>query len=425
MSFEPHPLRGAVLGEVHARPFAAIETPRRIVHFAFLTDHELAARDATAFQEFVETRGQRGPDRSSKHHRAAFADAAVRWELHAEFTTYAWDQASADKAPFASPTTALVKSMTQLPQPGPHLVSVDLHLIHAEHAVNWRSVFDPASLAAFKTEEGDALAATDFHVGTDGFVRILLIDNGMTPLRAGAMVQQLLELETYRMLCLLGLPEARRFQPEVRSIEQALAEITAAMTKSEGLANNKALLDRLMEIAGKLEAGASQSQYRFGATRAYFEIVKLRIAAMRENPVEDLQTMSSFLDRRLLPAMRTCLTVEERQAGLSEKLARAATLLRTRVEIDLEQQNSDLLKAMNERTRLQLRLQQTVEGLSIAAISYYVVSLLGFIIDPLSEDGILDAKVVKAGLVVTVVGAVALIVRAIRRGYVESRHGIK
>ena len=424
MSLEPHPLRGTVLGEVHARPFAAIAAPRRIAHFAFLTDQELAARDAIAFQEFTAARGQRGPDRASKHHRAIFADAAVRWEQHAEFTTYTWEQATSDETPFASPAAQAAMPMSQLPQPGPHLVSVDLHLIPAKNADDWHSVFDPASLAAFVTEEGDALAATDFHVGTDGFVRILLIDRGLAPLRAGAMVQQLLELETYRTLCLLGLPEARRFEPEVRRIENSLADITAEMTRSAGLANNKALLDRLMAIAAELEAGASRSQFRFGATRAYFEIVKLRIAALGEKPVEDLQTMSGFLDRRLLPAMRTCLTIEERQRGLSEKLARTATLLRTRVEIDLEQQNSDLLKAMNERTRLQLRLQQTVEGLSIAAISYYVVALLSFMIEPLAA-GILDAKLVKAGLVVAVVAAVALIVRSIRRGSAEARHGIK
>jgi len=425
MSFEPHPLRGAVLGEVHARPFAAIASPLRVVHFAFLTDHELAQRDAVAFQEFMAARGQRGPERSSKHHLATFADATVRWEQHAEFTTYTWEQPSLDEAPFVTPAAALARPMSQLPQPGPHLVSVDLHLIPAENARNWRSVFDPASLAAFATEEGDALAASDFRVGSDGFVRILLIDRGMAPLRAGAMVQQLLELETYRTLCLLGLPEARRLEPDVRRIEQALAEITAEMIKSQGLANNRALLDRLMAIAGELEAGASRSQFRFGATRAYFEILKLRLAAMREKPVEDLQTISRFLDRRLLPAMHTCLSIEDRQAALSEKLARAATLLRTRVEIDLEQQNSDLLKAMNERTRLQLRLQQTVEGLSIAAISYYVVQLLGYVIEPLETGGLVDPKLVKAGLVVAVVIAVAAVIRSIRRGSAEGHHGIK
>jgi uncharacterized membrane-anchored protein len=42
---EPHPLRAAMLGEVHARPFTAIETPRRILHFAFETAGDAGKRD--------------------------------------------------------------------------------------------------------------------------------------------------------------------------------------------------------------------------------------------------------------------------------------------------------------------------------------------------------------------------------------------
>jgi uncharacterized membrane-anchored protein len=420
MTLEPHPLRGAVLGEVHARPFAAISPPLRILHFAFMTDADLAASDRAAFGEFVAARGHRGPDAASKHYRVAFADSAVRWEQHAEFTTYTWELASHDKTPFARPGGDLQKAMLQLPQPGPLMVSADLHLLSEGDGGDWRKVFDPAGLVAFETEAGDALAATDFHAAHDGFVRILVLDRGMSPLRAGIFVQQLLELETYRTFCLLGLPEAQRLQPVVRRIEQSLGEITAEMTWSEGLAANKALLHRLMAVAGELEAGATQSQFRFGATRAYSEIVRARLAALRERPIDGLQTMTAFMDRRLMPAMRTCFSMQDRQTDLSYKLMHAANLLRTRVDIDVEEQNGNLLKAMNERTRLQLRLQQTVEGLSIAAISYYVANLLGYVLDILPAAAFpFDVKYIKAALTVVIVIAITLIVLRIRRKHSE------
>ncbi len=420
MTLEPHPLRGAVLGEVHARPFAAISPPLRILHFAFMTDAELAARDRTAFGEFVAARGHRGPDAASKHYRVAFADSAVRWEQHAEFTTYTWELASPDRSPFLRPGGDLQKAMLQLPQPGPLMVAADLHLISEADGGDWQRVFEPSGLVACETEAGDALAATDFHAAHDGFVRILVLDRGMSPLRAGIFVQQLLELETYRTFCLLGLPEAQRLQPVVRRIEQSLGEITAEMTKSEGLAANKALLHRLMAVAGELEAGATQSQFRFGATRAYAEIVRARLASLREKPIDGLQTMTAFMDRRLMPAMRTCFSMQDRQADLSSKLMHAANLLRTRVDIDVEEQNGNLLKAMNERTRLQLRLQQTVEGLSIAAISYYVASLLGYVLDTLPRSALgLDIKYVKASLTVAIVLAITLIVLRVRRRHSE------
>jgi uncharacterized membrane-anchored protein len=206
----------------------------------------------------------------------------------------------------------------------------------------------------------------------------------------------------------------------VRRIEQALGEITAEMTKSEGLAANKALLHRLMAVAGELEAGATQSQFRFGATRAYSEIVRARLASLRERPIDGLQTMTAFMDRRLMPAMRTCFSMQDRQADLSYKLMHAANLLRTRVDIDVEEQNGNLLKAMSERTRLQLRLQQTVEGLSIAAISYYVAGLLGYVLDILPGTAfVVDVKYIKAAMTVAIVAAITLIVLRIRRRHSE------
>ncbi len=420
MTLEPHPLRGAVLGEVHARPFAAISPPLRILHFAFMTDAELAGRDRAAFGEFVAARGHRGPDAASRHYRVAFADSAVRWEQHAEFTTYTWELASHDRTPFARPGGDLQKAMLQLPQPGPLMVAADLHLLAEADGGEWQKVFEPSSLVAFETEAGDALAATDFHAANDGFVRILVLDRGMSPLRAGIFVQQLLELETYRTFCLLGLPEAQRLQPVVRRIEHSLGEITAEMTRSEGLAANKALLHRLMSVAGELEAGATLSQFRFGATRAYAEIARARLSALREKPIEGLQTMAAFMDRRLMPAIRTCYSMQDRQTDLSYKLMHAANLLRTRVDIDVEEQNGNLLQAMSERTRLQLRLQQTVEGLSIAAISYYVAGLLGYILDILPQNALtIDVKYVKAALTVATVAAITLIVLRIRHKHSE------
>ena len=85
--------------------------------------------------------------------------------------------------------------------------------------------------------------------------------------------------------------------------------------------------------------------------------------------------MTKFLERRLLPAMRTCQAVENQLESLSRRIDRAIDLLRARVDVTLESQNQKVLAQMNRRSQLQLRLQQTVEGLSVAAISYYMVGL--------------------------------------------------
>lgn len=413
----PHPLRAAILGEVHARPFTAIETPRRILHFAFDTTGDAARTDRAALADFCARRGLDPLKPSAKQHRVVFGGATLRWEQHSEFTTYTWELPSEAGAPFHPGAASLAAPMGSLPQPGPLLVALDLHLMaDKEKKFALEKLFDRASLAVAENSDGCALFATDFQADPAGFVRILVLDRGLGPERAGAVVQRIVELETYRTLALLGLPEAQRLMPSINRIEKRLAEVTEEMRGTAKLVDNHRLLDELTALAAELEAGAAASLFRFGASRAYNEIVQLRLQTIGERKVEGLPTWSSFLARRMSPAMRTCTTTEERQANLSEKLARAANLLRTRVDVELERQNRDLLTSMNERTRLQLRLQTTVEGLSVAAVSYYVVGLFGYLVKGAHDEGLpVDISLATALFVPVAVLAIWFVVRRIRR----------
>lgn len=417
-----HPLRAAVLGEVHARPFIPIATPRRLLHFAFATAGDAGRLDRAALADFCARRGLDPLKPGAKHHRIALGGATLRWEQHSEFTTYTWELASESATPFHPAASSLAAPMTSLPQPGPLLVALDLHLLADSkgNPIAVERLFDRASLAAAENSEGDALFATDFQPDAAGFVRILVLDRGLGPERAGALVQRIVELETYRTLALLGLPEAQRLSPSISHIENRLAEVTEEMRRTEHLVDNHRLLDELTELAAELEAGAAASLFRFGASRAYNEIVQLRLATIGERKVDSLPTWSSFLARRMAPALRTCATTEERQDNLSRKLARAANLLRTRVDVELEQQNRDLLKSMNERTRLQLRLQTTVEGLSVAAVSYYVVALFGYLVKGAQDEGVpVNISLATALFVPVAVLAIWFLVRRIRRKHIS------
>jgi uncharacterized membrane-anchored protein len=415
-----HPLRAAVLGEVHARPFTPIETPRRVLHFAFDTTGERGEADRTALVSFCASRALAAPQPADKHHRVMFGATALRWEQHSEFTTYTWELPSAAEGPFHPPAATLAGPMGLVPQPGPVLVAVDLHLI-ADAKIAPERLFDRASLAAAENSDGTSLYATDFQSDPAGFVRILIADRGLGPERAGALTQRVLEIETYRTLALLGLPEAQRLAPSVRRVEMRLAEVTAATRGAQGLEANQHLLDELTALAAELEAGAAASQFRFGASRAYDQILYLRLQTIGERKSGGLPTWTSFLARRMAPAMRTCATLEERQASLAEKLARAANLLRTRVDVELEQQNRDVLRSMNERTRLQLMLQATVEGLSVAAISYYVVGLFGYLVKGLHDAGLIriDPSLATGAFVPIAVLLVWWIVRRIRKRHIR------
>ncbi|WP_417693539.1 DUF3422 family protein [Roseibium sp.] len=403
-TFPSHPLRDAVLGEIHARPFRPLNTPRVLLHYAFCLDGEAIVEDRSWFAEMCRSHGVAGPEPAARYHTLGFAGGTLSWERHTEFTTYTWD-GPAEKSQVFAPLTGNHPFGRAFRAPGPMLVAMRLDLVtKADLPDDWEGHFDPASLVASRVETGAGLVASDFRADGHGMTRFLLVDETMTPGQAGTVAQRLLEVETYRTLALLGLFEANRLQPEVASIEGDLAVITQNLQGVTEMQANRSVLDKLSRLSAKLEAGAAASAYRFGASRAYYEIVNARLDALHEEPVIGHLGLAAFLRRRLAPAMRTCQSVEDRQANLSRKLARATTMLRTRVDVDMEDQNRNLLESMNRRARLQLRLQQTVEGLSVAAVSYYVIGLVSYVAKAAKQSGLpIPSPELSTGLAVPVV----------------------
>ena len=418
--FSSHILRAAVLGEMHARPAHPLDRPRTVLHLAFLTGPEEAAADRLALDRLALSLGVRGSGPEMKHCRFDLLGGVLRWEQHTEFTTYTFD------APPGSGRLPEHPFGVAFRQPGPLIAAVRVDVRSAPvRTEDGLDGFDPISLCVSRVAEGEAVVATDFRQDADGFTRIRVLDAGMSPSRTGTLVQRLIEIETYRTLALLGLPEAQRLGPGIRRIETGLVASLEAMKETRGLTDNQRLLAELTDLAAALEADAAATAYRFGATRAYHEIVEERLDAIREVHVQGYGSWRGFLQRRFGPAMRTCLAIESRQTDLATKLARAANLLRTRVDVELERQNRDLLHSMNLRARLQLRLQQTVEGLSVAAISYYVVSLIGKLAEGAHVEGLpFHPELVTALSVPLVVVAIWLVVRRIRRHHAGSRSDI-
>jgi uncharacterized membrane-anchored protein len=238
--------------------------------------------------------------------------------------------------------------------------------------------------------DGAALIWTAFRPHGDGFVRYLVAGRGPPPLsaaRAGRLVQRLVEIESYRMMALLGLPVARANSLRLRGMEERLARQVAEIGAASDLAGEKALVDDLFALASESERMVAETSYRFGATAAYGQLVADRFRELRAERLGDFQPLAEYLERRFEPALRTCRSVQERQTSLESRIARSADLARTRVFVELERQNQAVLGSMDRRAQLQLRLQETVEGLSVAAISYYVVGLLGYLLKPLQKLG--------------------------------------
>ena len=356
------------------------------------------------------------PDLATPLHGLTWDERDLHCEKHTEFSTYLW---CASLDPVTGEPCGENPFMHGFVPPGPVVSGIRLRLLPWTSETEAEAVngFDPASLCYSLVENGAAAILTDFRQDADGLTHILILSRDLNPARAGALAQRLLEIETYRTLALLSLPLTRSMTSELRRMESRLAAITDEMcTSLMGRRDSDALLSDLTSLAAELEAGVAANLYRFGASRAYYEIVEERLEALLEQPVSGYCTWRDFLQRRIAPAMRTCQSVKERQAKLSDNLNRAISLLHSWIDVELKRQNRDLLASMNSRTKMQLRLQQTVEGLSVAAISYYVVSLLGYLLKGIPNIHDIVAPVT-AVLVPVVMLAIWWTVRRIRHAH--------
>jgi uncharacterized membrane-anchored protein len=241
-----------------------------------------------------------------------------------------------------------------------------------------KQVLNEDTLVASTVADGFGEVYTDFAIHADGFSRIVLMVGGMTPRRLGRLVQRLLEIETYRMAALLGLPAAREVSAVLASAERELAELAQAI-RTARREDEQQLLDRLTKLAGEVESQHAVTHSRLSASAAYFELVDKRIRDIAESRLPGMQTIRDFMDRRLTPARSTCEWAARRQDALSQRVSRISNLLRTRVEIEQEQSSQALLKTMNQRQDMQIQLQSAVEGLSVAAITYYIVGLVSYL----------------------------------------------
>lgn len=374
-----HDDRSSAVSEVHARPHLLIQAPRCLLQFAFMTEGD-QTKDQEAMDALSERMGVTHPGLDASLHGLTFTEGELHCEKHTEFSTYLWSTpidvgtgVPLGEDPFKNEFTS----------PGPVISGVRLKILPwtTETMEKEMDLFDPISVCYSLVENGNAAIVTDFKQDKDGLTQILILDKNLSEASAGALAQRLLEIETYRTLALLSLPLTRSMTTELRRMESQLAHITEEMRADlSSRKDSNELLTELTSLAAELEASAAANLYRFGASRAYYEIVEERLKSLGEQAVSGFSTWHEFLYRRIAPAIRTCQSVKERQAKLSDKLTRAISLLRSWIDVELERQNRDLLASMNNRAKLQLRLQQTVEGLSVAAISYYIVSLFAYLI---------------------------------------------
>ena len=395
-----HPLRVPLSAEIHSRPPIRLEAPERITHLGIFGRNEPEENKTVGVQtqllaDLCIHYGVIPPVVEAKYFFHDFGRFRLKWECHSEFSSFTFvSSVHGDSKP-----EGLFERMPSEELPQEWLLRLQGKLMVATHIVlessampsdeavpHMRRLFESNPIVGCEASQA-AQVWTDFQIHASGFVRFVIRDAGLKGQQAGRLVQRILEIETYRKMAMLGLPNAQRASPILNIIEAELASQTAAMVEmdktghkgdEQGMAEEQLLLERITSLAARLEQLAVDNSYRFSASNAYFKLVHSRIEELRERRIEGVPTISEFMQRRLTPAMNTCLSTDRRQKTLAERIANTNSLLRTRVGIRQEQQNNQILQSMNKRAAQQLRLQQAVEGLSVVAISYYLAGLVSY-----------------------------------------------
>ncbi|GAB4273070.1 MAG: DUF3422 family protein [Methylomicrobium sp.] len=389
-----HPQRFVLHNEVHARASLNLALPVRASHLALLLTTDEKRLEREHLSQLCERYGKPCLEPDADHLSETFDTFEIRWEQHGEFSTYTFTVQNTPNDPFVDPALRQVPIDWLSGLPGQLMVAAHAAIQSGAPAGD-DGTLDLASIAAHfannpivgsKVTGGDAQVFTDFRIHVDGFSRFLIIDRNLRSAQAGRLLHRLFEIEVYRVMALLAFPIAKKLAPELKRTNQTLYTITHAMAQSDN-SNDATLLDELTTLAAEIENHIATHHFRFTAASAYYQLVGQRLEDLREIRIQGLPTLGEFIRRRMEPAMNTCESTSKRLTSLSERVGNASQLLRTRVDIVIERQNQGLLASMARRAKMQFKMQQTVEGISIMAITYYATGLIGSVAKALSKAG--------------------------------------
>ncbi|NNE86682.1 MAG: DUF3422 domain-containing protein [Silicimonas sp.] len=421
-SIEDHPLRYALANELHARPFPTLNAPSRAAYLAIKQPENAVARDRDEDRAhliaLLDRYGAAHPQPGSTHYSGDLGKYRLKWESHTEFVTYTIFRDRAADEPYDAKSFEIFPKDWLASAPGQVMTSA---LVRIEKEVDPEAIatkvndwFVPESMAVSSVLDESAVIAGDFRIDPSGHVRFAVFVNPSTDeRRIGRIVQRICEIETYKSMSMLGFSRVRAIGGRMGEIDGQLTVLMGKMSEADAVAEET--LESLLTVSTELENMLAQTAFRFGATGAYEALVNQRISVLREERFFGRQTFSEFMARRFDPAMRTVKSVEGRLKTMAERAARAADLLRTRVDVERSAQNQALLASMDRRADMQLRLQRTVEGFSVVAISYYAVNLLTYLTYPLFAQAGVTKGWAMALLTPLVLFLVWLVVRRIRK----------
>jgi uncharacterized membrane-anchored protein len=410
-----HPLRTALHEEVHARPPVALWPRDRILNQAFL----LKGMDRQQQLDWINAISERTKQPIDPNHgqtfriielRPAPQRIIIKWELHGEFSSISAIAQQKDlivEAPIKtrpaieSEVNDLLGKLSIKPMHEAGGLRISAIDIAFEDRALFLAADEVAHLFSGNTLIGSTILTnqkaqlwTDLQIDQDGYISYLVPHAGIGSRQAGRVARRINEVEIYRMASMLAFPVAKSLSGPLRNAEAELSELSKQISTAqgqEGVAPHQdgEFLETISTLASKIEEWISEHGLRFTAAEAYSQLAAKNLEELAEAPLPGVQTLSEFMERRFAPAMSTCSWTQRRLRELSDRISRTTQILRTRIEFVNERQTQELLASMDRRAKIQLRLQATVEGVSVLVLTYYAVSLIIYMAKGVKELGLM------------------------------------
>jgi uncharacterized membrane-anchored protein len=435
-----HPSRALLHEEVHARPPIPLWPNERVISQSFLLDANTRQQQIDWVQRLSKALGC-APSRDDHSFMTLYLApeperVLVKWELHGEFATIAVIVRNKVKV-----NEPLLKSRLEIERDldllfrdlgcptiseagGQRISALDLVFEHRplfSEAQEVSEIFNGNTvLGSFILSSKKAQLWTDLQLDQDGFISFFIPHDVLGSRQLGRIARGLAEAETYRMVAMVSFPVAKGLSLPLREAESELAAVSEKISKLQaesGVNTDKdgIFLEELSRLASRIEQWISGYGLRFTAAEAYSQLLSKNLHELNETSIPGVQTLSEFMDRRFQPAMGTCIWTQRRLRELSDRISRTTQTLRTRIEFVNEQQTQKLLASMDQRARLQLRLQETVESLSVLVLTYYAVGLLVYMAKGGKEAGLAIHPEIIAAIAAPMIAVAFLLISRRRR----------
>lgn len=426
----------SLVEEVHSDlgivPVERVEGSARVHHVAYRRDEDEAEEDIRErfmllCVELGIPEGQRSIGETRAHAwgelpKDPTVSLQLAWELHTEYYFVRAILSHDGELPESAYMEAIVPALHRAGTP-PLVTCLDMLVV--DHPMDPEEVCQHIicrNRFGARVMGGDLAVYTNYEP-LDGRERYVIAGSRQAIREHAAFaVANIGRIENYYHLLLLPRNEVRNAVQEVhrweRDLSRRLQDVTHALEGAEPAHLEEWLraltvdLSRVVRLHGRYN-------HVLSATFPYSETVRDGFAAWKEEPVKGFDSLSEVILNRTSTVSEEYHAFLARLDRMENEISDLVAILRTRVDMNMEAQNTKLLRNLDIRSAIQTRLQEMAEGLSVIVISYYMTGLAGYVFKALEKRHVIESATVPTALFIPVAVLTAFLVA--RRGMSKLR----